>query len=160
MMNSNRKKQKTAAWIGSIAGILIVAAILITLNAILKPLNWRWDCTEDKRYTLSRGSENILKHLDKVVSLRFYYSRDAADMPVFLKNYASRVEDLLGEFKRAGGDKIDLRQLNPTPDSDEEDSAVLDGVSGRPLDMFGSGDPIYFGVAVSCGGRTAVLPSA
>ena len=60
MMNSNRKKQKTAAWIGSIAGILIVAAILITLNAILKPLNWRWDCTEDKRYTLSRGSENIL----------------------------------------------------------------------------------------------------
>ena len=53
-----------------------------------------------------------------------------------------------------------LRQLNPTPDSDEEDSAVLDGVSGRPLDMFGSGDPIYFGVAVSCGGRTAVLPSA
>ena len=158
MMNSNRKKQKTAAWIGSVAGILIVAAILITLNAILKPLNWRWDCTEDKRYTLSRGSENILKHLDKVVSLRFYYSRDAADMPVFLKNYASRVEDLLGEFKRAGGDKIDLRQLNPTPDSDEEDSAVLDGVSGRPLDMFGSGDPIYFGVAVSCGGRTAVLP--
>lgn len=58
MMNSNRKKQKTAAWIGSIAGILIVAAILITLNAILKPLNWRWDCTETNA-TLSPGEARI-----------------------------------------------------------------------------------------------------
>lgn len=157
-MKSNWKSKKAAAWISSVAGILIVAAILLILNAILKPVNWRWDCTEEKRYTLSQGSENILKNLDKVVSLRFYYSRDAADLPVFLKNYASHVEDLLGEFKRAGGEKIELRQLNPKPDSDEEDSAVLDGISGQSLDMFGTGDPIYFGVAVSCGGKTTVLP--
>ena len=157
-MNANWKMKKRAAWISSVAGILIVAAILMILNAILKPVNLRWDCTEEKRYTLSQGSENILTHLNKVVSLRFYYSRDAADMPVYLKNYATRVEDLLGEFKRAGGDKIELRSLNPKPDSDEEDSAVLDGISGRPADMFGTGDPIYFGVAVSCGGKTAVLP--
>lgn len=157
-MKSNWKTKKRVAWISSAAGILIAAAILIILNAILKPVSLRWDCTEDKRYTLSQGSENILKHLNKVVSLRFYYSRDAADMPVYLKNYASHVEDLLAEFKRCGGEKIQLRQLNPKPDSDEEDSAVLDGISGRPTDMFGSGDPVYFGVAVSCGGRTAVLP--
>lgn len=128
------------------------------MNAILKPVALRWDCTEEKRYTLSQGSENILRHLDKVVSIRFYYSRNASDMPVVLKNYATHVEDLLGEFQRAGGDKIKLSKLNPTPDSDEEDSAVLDGVSGQSLDMFGSGDPVYFGVAVSCGGKTAVLP--
>ncbi len=157
-MKSNWKTKKRAVWISSVAGILIVAAILLILNAILKPVNLRWDCTQEKRYTLSQGTGNILKHLNKVVSLRFYYSRDAADMPVYLKNYATRVEDLLGEFKRAGGDKIELRQLNPKPDSDEEDSAVLDGISGRPSDMFGSGDPVYFGVAVGCGGKTAVLP--
>ena len=81
-MKSNWKTKKRVAWISSAAGILIAAAILIILNAILKPVSLRWDCTEDKRYTLSQGSENILKHLNKVVSLRFYYSRDAADMPV------------------------------------------------------------------------------
>ena len=97
-MNANWKMKKRAAWISSVAGIVIVAAILMILNAILKPVNLRWDCTEEKRYTLSQGSENILTHLNKVVSLRFYYSRDAADMPVYLKNYATRVEDLLGEF--------------------------------------------------------------
>ena len=157
-MKSNGNSKKTLAWISSVAGILIAGAILIFVNAILKPVALRWDCTEEKRYTLSQGSENILKHLDKVVSIRFYYSRNASDMPVVLKNYATRVEDLLGEFQRAGGDKIKLSKLNPTPDSDEEDSAVLDGVSGQSLDMFGSGDPVYFGVAVSCGGKTAVLP--
>ena len=157
-MKSNGNSKKALAWISSVAGILIAGAILIFVNAILKPAALRWDCTAEKRYTLSQGSENILKHLDKVVSIRFYYSRNASDMPVVLKNYATRVEDLLGEFQRAGGDKIKLSKLNPTPDSDEEDSAVLDGVSGQSLDMFGSGDPVYFGVAVSCGGKTAVLP--
>lgn len=157
-MKSNGNSKKTLARISSVAGILIAGAILIFVNAILKPVALRWDCTEEKRYTLSQGSENILRHLDKVVSIRFYYSRNASDMPVVLKNYATHVEDLLGEFQRAGGDKIKLSKLNPTPDSDEEDSAVLDGVSGQSLDMFGSGDPVYFGVAVSCGGKTAVLP--
>ena len=157
-MKSNGNSKKALAWISSVAGILIAGAILIFVNAILKPAALRWDCTAEKRYTLSQGSENILKHLDKVVSIRFYYSRNASGMPVVLKNYATRVEDLLGEFQRAGGDKIKLSKLNPVPDSDEEDSAVLDGVSGHSLDMFGSGDPVYFGVAVSCGGKTAVLP--
>ena len=157
-MKSNGNSKKTLAWISSVAGILIAGAILIFVNALLKPAALRWDCTEEKRYTLSQGTENILRHLDKVVSIRFYYSRNASDMPVVLKNYATRVEDLLGEFQRAGGDRIKLSKLNPLPDSDEEDSAVLDGVSGHSLDMFGSGDPVYFGVAVSCGGKTAVLP--
>ncbi len=157
-MKPDLKNKKTAAVAGSLVGILIVAAILILLNAILKPVNLRWDCTEGKRYTLSRGTGNILKNLDKPVSIRFYYSRNAADMPAFLKTYASRVEDLLGEFQRAGGKKVELRKLNPTPDSDEEDSAVLDGISGQALDALGTGEPVYLGVAVSSGGKTAVLP--
>ena len=157
-MKANSNHKKTAAVAGSLLGILIVAAILILLNAILKPVNLRWDCTEGKRYTLSRGTGNILKHLDKPVSIRFYYSRNAADMPAYLKTYASRVEDLLGEFQRAGGKKVELKKLNPTPDSDEEDSAVLDGISGQALDALGTGEPVYLGVAVSSGGKTAVLP--
>ena len=150
-MKPDLKNKKTAAVAGSLAGILIVAAILILLNAILKPVNLRWDCTEGKRYTLSRGTGNILKNLDKPVSIRFYYSRNAADMPAFLKTYASRVEDLLGEFQRAGGKRVELKKLNPTPDSDEEDSAVLDGISGQTLDALGAGEPVYLGVAVSSG---------
>ncbi len=157
-MKLNWKNKKRISWLGSVVGILVVAIVLIILNAILKPVGVRWDCTGDKRYTLSPGSLNILKKLDKEVTLRFYYSREAADMPVYLKNYASRVEDMLGEFQRAGGNRIEVHQLNPTPDSDEEDSAALDGISGQQLDITGASDPIYFGVAVSCGGRTSVLP--
>lgn len=158
MRNLNIKKLKTVSWLGSAAGILLIIVILITLNAFLKPLNLRWDCTEEKRYTLSNGTENILKNLDKIVSFRFYFSRNSADMPVYLKNYASHVEDLLAEFKRAGKDKITIQQLNPAPDSDEEDSAALDNVPSQSLNMYGTGDPIYFGIAVSCGSKTAVLP--
>lgn len=155
-MTMNNKK--TFAILSSFAGILIIMAILVIANAILKPVNFRLDCTDGKLYTLSKGTKNILKDLDKVVSIRFYYSRDAADMPVYLKTYAGRVEDMLQEFKRDGGNRIDLRKLNPKPDSDEEDSAMLDGVSGQSLDALGAGDRIYLGIAISCAGKTAALP--
>ena len=59
-MKSNGNSKKTLARISSVAGILIAGAILIFVNAILKPVALRWDCTEEKRYTLSQGSENIL----------------------------------------------------------------------------------------------------
>ena len=46
-MKPDLKNKKTAAVAGSLAGILIVAAILILLNAILKPVNLRCDCTDE-----------------------------------------------------------------------------------------------------------------
>lgn len=157
-MSNRATRKRSTALFGSLVGVVIVAAILIFANALLKPANLRWDRTEGKLYTLSGGTQNILANLDKSVSVRFYFSRDTAEMPVFLKTYAARVEDMLGEFKRAGGRRIELRKLNPQPDSDEADSAVLDGITGQSLDAMGMGDPIYFGIAVSAGGKTAALP--
>ena len=49
-------------------------------------------------------------------------------MPVFLKTYAQRVEDLLGEYRQASKGQIEIQKLDPVPDSDAEDSAKLDGV--------------------------------
>ncbi len=142
----------------SIGGILVLAALLVICNQIFRPVNLRLDCTEDKLYTLSNGTLETLKKLDQPVSIRFYYSKDVAQMPVYLKTYAGRVEDLLGEYKRNAGKYIQITKLNPKPDSDAEDSASLDGVSGQPLDVFGMEDKVYLGIAISCAGRLETLP--
>lgn len=155
---SKIKKNKLAVMFSSLAGCVIVAAILIIINMIFTPLNLRLDCTEGKIYTLSNGTAAILKKLDKPVTLRFYYTKDHANMPVYLKTYATRVEDMLREYVRLGGGKLIVKKLNPTPDSDAEDSARLDGINGQSLDTFGAGERMYLGVAVSTAGKTVAMP--
>ena len=151
------KSKKLTICFSSLAGIVLIAAILILVNIIFKPLNARMDCTADKLYTLSEGTKETLKGLTDTVSIRFYYSKDVAKMPVYFKNYAMRVEDLLQEYKQVAGKKLEIKKLNPKPDTDAEDSANLDGISGKSLDVFGD-EQIYLGLAISCGNRTEAIP--
>ena len=65
--------------------------------------------------------------------------------------------DLLQEYKQVAGKKLEIKKLNPKPDTDAEDSANLDGISGKSLDVFGD-EQIYLGLAVSCGNRTEAIP--
>lgn len=151
------KNKKLSLYCNSIVGILVMAALLVIINLVCKPVNARMDCTADKLYTLSDGTKTTLQNLTDPVSIRFYYSKDIAKMPVFLKNYATRVEDLLREYKQLAAGKLDIKKLNPKPDTDAEDAANLDGITGRKLDMFGD-EQVYLGLAVSCGDRTESIP--
>ncbi|HPY90753.1 MAG TPA: Gldg family protein, partial [Lentisphaeria bacterium] len=115
-MSVNKKRLQT--YLYSFVGIAAMAVILIIVNLLFRSSNIRFDGTADKLYTLSEGTVKTLKKLDKNVNIRFYYSKDAAQMPVGLKSYASRVEDLLKEYRRHAGKRIQITKLNPKPDSD------------------------------------------
>ncbi|MBP5639929.1 MAG: Gldg family protein [Victivallales bacterium] len=151
------KLKKLSTCLNATIGIVVIAVILVIVNLIFKPVSARIDCTADKLYTLSDGTKNTLKNLTEPVSIRFYYSKDVAKMPVIFKNYATRVEDLLQEYKQLAGKNLEIKKLNPKPDTDAEDSAKLDGITGKSMDVFGE-DQIYLGIAVSCGNRTETLP--
>jgi ABC-type uncharacterized transport system involved in gliding motility auxiliary subunit len=77
-------------------------------------------------------------------------------MPVMLKTYAQRVDDLLAEYRQASKGHIEIQKLDPVPDSDAEDSAKLDGVEGAQTDM--TSDPIYLGLSVSMLDQKEALP--
>ena len=99
-----------------------------------RPPRQRVDLTAEHAYTLSQGTRNILAKLDTPVQIRFYcHARRRTGSPVILKTYASSVEDLLDEYRQASKGKIESRSSTPTPDSDAEDSAKLDGVEGQML---------------------------
>ena len=151
-------KKHLQAYIYSFVGIAAMAVILVIINLLFRSSNIRLDGTADKLYTLSDGTVQTLQKLDKNVSIRFYYSKDVAQMPVGLKSYASRVEDLLKEYRRHAGKRVQITKLNPKPDSDAEDSANIDGVVGQSTDMFGADDRIYLGLAVTCAGKTQAIP--
>ncbi len=138
---------KSQAFFYSLGGIILVLVIAVAVNIIIGKLNWRIDATEDKVFTLSEGTKNILSDLESKVTVRLYVTRDTNSMPVMLRAYAERVEDLLQEYAKQSGGNVVVNVLNTVADSDEADSAALDGIPAQQIDLT---DAIYFGVSFTC----------
>ncbi|MBI1842669.1 MAG: Gldg family protein, partial [Verrucomicrobia bacterium] len=125
-------QKQTEKLLFSVAGVLIMFVIIVAANVILGVAKARVDMTQEKLFTLSAGTKTIIDQLakkDQSAQIRFYFNNDRDVHPV-LKNYAQRVEDLLGEFAVYSKGRIEVKKLNPQPDSDEQDAAKLDGVEG------------------------------
>jgi ABC-type uncharacterized transport system involved in gliding motility auxiliary subunit len=140
------KKKQLETLLYSAIGVGGMLLILLAVNVIANFAKSRVDLTSERLYTLSDGTKKILKKLDGPVEIRFYVTEGEKDMPLHFKAYAQRVEDLLSEYKQQSKGNIEIRKLNPKPDSDQEDSARLDGVEPQTLP---SGEPLYMGLAIS-----------
>lgn len=143
----------------SSAGLVLIALAFLAFNLLssLSLSGARLDLTEQKLYTISSGTEQILAELDKPVELHFFYSDAASkDLPA-LRTYAKRVEEMLKAYQREAGDKLKLKIIDPEPFSAEEDQAAEFGLQGIPLEQ--GGDSIYFGLAgKNAEGQTQVIP--
>ena len=136
-------------------GLVALAAVVVAADVILASLPLRADFTAERFYTLSRGSKAVLAKLDADVTLKYYVSSSAADMPAQLKTYAARVQNLLKEYERASGGRLVLEAYDPKPDSDAEEWAQRYGVEPQTVNPLGS--PVYFGVVAVCGDNEQTL---
>ena len=147
--------KKNENLIYSAIGLVALFLILIAVNFLVTRVPTRVDLTEGNLYTLSDGTRRILRSLESPVKVKLYMSQGEA-VPVPLRGFAQRVEDLVREFKSAAGDRIIVERLNPRPDSEEEDAAQLDGVEPQQLV---SGEQFYLGIAVSQLDRKQAIPA-
>ena len=100
----------------SITGLGVLLVILVMINVIFSYANLRWDATEDRIYSLSEGTKNILSNLEEPVTINFFYSKSSRDFPANLKLYARRVGDMLTEYEQAADGMIELQYYDPKPD--------------------------------------------
>jgi ABC-type uncharacterized transport system involved in gliding motility auxiliary subunit len=125
----------------ALAGALFIAVIILA-NATLT--SWRIDLTENKLFTLSEGTLNILHNLEEPVRLDFYFSQKAMIGYPALMNYGVRVRDMLLEYEAHSNGMLDLNIIDPEVFSEEEDQAVASGMQSVPLNN--AGDRAYFGL--------------
>jgi ABC-type uncharacterized transport system involved in gliding motility auxiliary subunit len=148
-----RKRLETLLY--STGGVVALLAALIAVNFIASAFNLRADLTQGDVYTLSPGTRKVLARLEAPVKLRLYYSQGSEAVPVGLKTFAKRVEDLLSEYKAAGGGKVIVEKFNPEPDSDAEDSAQLDGIEAQ---LTNTGEKFYLGLSIAFLDQKAAIP--
>jgi len=149
-------KKNTERWVYSIGGVLAVFAGIVALNFILGVVPARVDLTDGHLYTLSDGTKKLLGKLEAPVRVRFYFNSGDENVPVPIRAFAARVDDLLREFRSVSNGKVLIEKLNPQPDSDAEDSANVDGVEAQ---VAPSGEKFYLGLAVSQADQKIAIPA-
>lgn len=128
---------------GLLLAIILFLAINITSNLSLTSA--RIDLTENKLYTLSTGTENILANLPEPITLRLYLSQKLATNLAGISSYTQRVRELLLEYARVSNGQLTVQIIDPEAFSEEEDRAVGYGLQGIPLED--GSQNFYFGLA-------------
>lgn len=107
------------------------------------------------RGALSDATRLILQKLDFPVELRFYAPAGSDNLPDDLAAFADRVRQLLADYVREAGGKVELHSLNPLTDATAKANAGADGV----LAFAGKDGAIcYLGISVLQGGKKQTLP--
>lgn len=141
--------------IGLIAAIVLFVFINLAAGPVLR---WaRIDMTQGNLHSLSDGTINIIEKLENKITLKLFWSEEAArDIPG-LKLFARRVAETLQEYEARAGGKIQFILVDTKPFSEEEDEAVSFGIQGVTVQS--GGDSLYLGlVALSEDGRSLMIP--
>jgi len=146
------KKHEALAY--SAVGLAALFFILVAFNYLAAGAAVRADLTAGKLYTLSAGTKKVLQGLAAPVKVKLYISSGEA-MPVPLRSFAQRVQNLVDEFRSVAGANLVIERYDPRPDSEQEDAALLDGIEPQQLM---TGEQFYLGLAVSQLERKQTLP--
>ncbi|MEQ9519193.1 MAG: Gldg family protein [Parvibaculum sp.] len=130
----------------SIATLVLLAVFFVAINLFtnISFRTSRIDLTEASLFTLSDGTRNMLAGIEEPVTLKYFFSESLATDYPRIRNYASRVRDMLEEMRSYSNGKLLLEVIDPEPYSETEDRAMTLGLKGAPTT---EGDVIYFGLA-------------
>jgi ABC-type uncharacterized transport system involved in gliding motility auxiliary subunit len=147
-----KKPTLGATGLGLVALLLI--GVMLLANLLLRGA--RLDLTADKLYTITDGTENIVRNLTEPVNLYFFFSEDSAAELQPLRNHGVRVRELLEELVSRSDGKLTLKVIDPQPYTEEEDRATELGVSSTPIGALGQ--KLYLGLAAtnSTDGKDAI----
>lgn len=98
-------------------GWLIATLLFITAIYLSQFIRYRIDLTAEKRFSLSKPTENLLQQIDTPVTIRVFLT---GDLPADYKKLSIATEDLLEEFRDASNNLVRISFEKPgdgLPDS-------------------------------------------
>jgi gliding-associated putative ABC transporter substrate-binding component GldG len=104
----------------NIKSVLFIIAILLIVNGIGNNFFYRFDLTQDHRYTLSKTSLNILKDVKEPLIVDVFLK---GQFPGEFKKLQTETQQILEEFK-AYNSNITFQFVNPIENDEERDTIM------------------------------------
>jgi gliding-associated putative ABC transporter substrate-binding component GldG len=138
---------------------LLITGVVILVNILSNRFFVRLDFTADKRYTLSRATKDILRSLDKPVTVTAYMSEELP--PQFSQLRRDFKEELVEYANRSGG-KIVFEFINPNEDEKTEQQAMQAGINPVLINVRDKDQvkqqKAYMGAVLQYGEKKEVIP--
>ena len=133
---------------------------LLLLNVWFYPLKGlRLDLTEQKEFTISQTTRDLIQGLPEPLLIRAYISDKTHPLLAPLK---SEIEDMLQEYKIASGGKITVEVIDPLKDPEiEAEANQTYGIRATPFQISGQNEASiinsYFDILLRYGDQSVVL---
>lgn len=90
----------------NLARIALFIGILVGINVIAAFIFFRWDLTQEKRYTISDATKKLLQNLDHQVVVKVYLT---GDFPAGFERLERAIQETLESFADYGGSNVAYR---------------------------------------------------
>ena len=147
--------------------LLIFGAVMVAINVLAYPLNKRMDVTKNERWTLSKGSANLVRTgLTEEMKATLYVTRGLPSYDIFLDDLL----ELMKEYEKAsqGNFKYFIKEPRAVKDQkkreemeEEARTAGLQEIPLRDYDVKGDAETTskgFMGMVLEYGAEKAVLP--
>ncbi|MCX6130431.1 MAG: GldG family protein [Proteobacteria bacterium] len=114
----------------------------------------RLDLSDEKLYTLSEGSQSLLKKIKEPIHISLYFSQSHPQMETILRLHGQRIEELLEAYASVAHDQITMETIDPKPDTPAEAAARLEGLKG----LRSTPSDIYLGAVFTMGAKSLKIP--
>ncbi|MDY7075673.1 MAG: Gldg family protein [Chloroflexota bacterium] len=145
------------------AAILTTTLLVLNLalvNVWVFPLRGlRLDLTEQREYSLSQTTRDLLNNLQEPLLIRGYFSEKTHPL---LAPLVPRIRDMLEEYEIASGGMVELDIIDPATDPDKEAEAnQVYGIQPMPFQVAGRYETSiinsYFDILIRYGDQNVVL---
>lgn len=142
----------------NIVEAIVVLLILVVANYLGYMFFHRIDMTENKQFTISQATKNVLAGLDDPVSVELFLSRD---LPPALMPLRDDVRDRLDEYVAYGNGNFKLKVTDPGDDEDAKMRASQLGIQEKPIQVTNKDElsvkTVFFGLVLSFEDRNEAL---
>ena len=122
-------ERKTKAATESLVLVIIIGLILVAVNGLSAlGVSAKKDLTRNERFTLSKGSGNLIKSMKQTLQVDAYVTKGLPKLDAFVRD----LRDLLEEYKANSGGKFEY-QLIEAKDDDQKKAAKDAGLVEQPF---------------------------
>lgn len=104
---------------------LIAIAALVLVNVGSAFLFGRLDLTDEKRYTLSTATQQLLTNLDDDIHVNVYLADASGTLPPGFQRLENAVRETLDEFQAEAGQSVTYRFIDPTGLTNAQEKTAL-----------------------------------
>ncbi len=142
----------------TLAFVAIILGILVLINFLSTRRFARTDLTEDKRYTISKATKEVLGTLDDIVTITVYFSTSPAEVAQIGRN----VRDILDEYK-AFSKNLQIDFVNPANfDDAQKQELQFKGIHEVQINVTKKDKAeianVYMAISIGYSGKEEALP--